>query len=271
MSINLTYDDEQPKNAPVGLPDTLHLPKDNKEAKAAAWEASKTKPTEEPITEEDVSGKEAVVKVKALPDRALVAPELKKFLASRKEQEVNPVVVQAQKIEQALQQIQQPATEPLTAEELILQKIEAMEQRELERNQREAEANAQAAYEKEINEYRERITKSIEDQPEKYPAILALERTEAVVNELLAALQNDEDTSEEEIASNIESGLWEVYNLMNAAKKPSQASDKPSTKTEPSPTLEAAPQTGDDFGIHKYSNKKAQQEALWKKHMSAEG
>jgi len=271
MTINLIYDDEAKPDTAAVPPDALHLPKDNREAAAAAWEASKTKPTAEPITEEDVSGKEADVKEKALPDRALVAPELKKFLDSRKAQEENPVVVQAQKIEQALQQIQQPATEPLTAEELILAKIEAMEQRELERTQREAEANAQAEYEKGMNDYRERITKNIEDQPEKYPAILALGRTEAVVNELLAALENDEETSEEEIASNIESGLWEVYNLMNAAKKPSQASTKPSIKTEAPPTQEATSRPSDDFGIHKYSNKKAQQEALWKKHMSVEG
>lgn len=265
MTLNLVYEDEANSANDGPAPrEEIVLPHKDKTLREKAWEAAKTTKTSEPITTEDISGKPDIETPTQEPAPVLVAPELKKFLEARKSPDVNPVVEQAQKIEQALQQIQQPTPEPLTFEEQVVSKLDALEQRELQRQQKEAEANAQAEYDRQMAVYREGIKTNIASREKDFPAIIALGRTEAVVDELIAAIDSGLDVSEEDLASEIEQGLWQIYSTLDKARKPSKETTTPSAKPDTSPSASQIKEpTQDDFNIHKYSNKKAAQEALW--------
>lgn len=267
MTLEITYEDDNKSTPNDGPREEITLPHKDTSAKEKAWEAAKTPKTEAPITREDITEGAPKEKSAALPDRALVAPELKKFLAERAEPEENPVVVQAQRIEQALNQIQQPAGDPPTFEEQMLAKLEALEQRELERQQREAEANAQAEYTRKMDEFKTSIVSNIEARKEDFPAIVALGKTEAVAAQLIEAMENGAGVeSEEDLIKDIEQGFWEIYSRLETARKPSKATTKPSTQPETQAGSRLQTQhTQDDFDIHQYSNKKQAQEALWEK------
>lgn len=270
MTLNMTYDDEV-NDGPAPKQEIV-LPHKDAALQEKAWEAAKTTKTDEPITTEDIAGKEVSEKPASLPDRALVAPELKKFLAQSHSQEENPVVVQAQKIEQALHQIQQPTPEPLSFEDQVVAKLDALEQREVARQQKEAQANAQAEYDSKMAAFREGIKNNITSRETDFPAIIALGKTDDVVSELIEAMDGDPNISEEDLVSEIEQGLWGIYSTLDKARKPSKDTPKPSAKPDSPPLALPVPQpTQDDFNIHTYSNKKAAQEALWNKIKAARG
>ncbi len=166
MTLNMTFDDEEQAVHDGPAPkETITLPHKDISKQEKAWESSKTDRTDEPITTQDVAGTASVGKPTPLPDRALVVPELKKFLAERKPPEENPIVAQAQKIEQALHQIQQPAQPIATFEEQMMAKMEALEQRDYERQQREAEVNSQAEYDRKMADFKSNIVSNIESRP----------------------------------------------------------------------------------------------------------
>ena len=272
MTYKLVYDDEPSQAQDAGV---IDMPKhDDKEAQAALWDAVVTGGGESeesaPITREEVSGKPPDSEPEALPDRALVSKDLSEFLKSRKPEIVNPVIEQATRIEAALEQIQTPEPVQLSFEETLLQKIESLEQRGLERDQREADREAQAEYEQQISDFRSRITTSIEDRKEDFPAIVALGRTQMIADHLFTALDNDEEVSEVDIASKMEEALWAEYNKMKALETNSK--DKPKPSTKPTPTSDVVSKAvNDEFELHTSQNKKDQQEALWARIVNAGG
>lgn len=249
---------------------TIKMPQSNKaEAQAKVWEESqgtKTEPVEEPITREAVSGKPDDAEPDALPDRALVAGDLAAFMRSRAIEEENPVVVQAKRIEEALEKIQTPAPEPVAFEDQVIAKLGALEQRELEREQKAEQARIQSEYDAKMDSYREQIVSNIKSREKDFPALIALGREDYVVSEVLAAIEAEKELSEVDVASDIEKGLWEIFNKMKALDgKPSK--DKPklsATQKQTAPPVRPE----DTFGLHANPGKKAQQEALWAEIMS---
>jgi hypothetical protein len=272
MTYKIEYDDETSSDINAPQPtSTLKINRSDKRAEQAkVWEAtvSKTEDNDAPITKKDVSGKDPDAPSDVLPDRALVAPSLREFLKAKAPVITNPIVEQADRLEQALTAIQTPAPEPMSFEDTILSKIEGLEQGMQERAQKEADDKAKAEYDNEINTFRTRIVKSIQDRKEDFPALIALGREEAVVNELLAAAERDEELSEVDVASEIEKGLWTMYeNMSPLSDTKSKDKTKPSAKqTTTSPTKDDIPDPPvkvDDFALHTAQGKKAAQEALW--------
>ena len=266
MTLNIEYEDATSTNninAPAPTSKITIDRSDKRAEQAKVWEASQTK-TEAataPITKKDVAGEASDDEVAPLPDRALVAPDLGEFLRSKAPAITNPIQEQAERLEQALNQIQTPEPAPMSFEDAIMAKIEGLETGLLQRDQKQAEEKAQREYDTKINTFRTKIVENIRSAKESYPAIISLGREDAVATELVAALERGEDVSEDDIASEIEKGLWTMYESMTPLSgKPSKEKTKPSAKpTTPAPANEP------EFNLNSYRDKRAAQAALWNK------
>jgi hypothetical protein len=236
------------------------------EKKQELWKKLTTEETGEaapkPITKAEVAKPREASAPPPLPDRALVAPDLKKFLSTREETR-NPFEEQAGRIEEALRQIADPGEE-LPPEQLMLQRLESIETRLLQREAEEARQREVEAYERSIEDFKSKVVGFIDARAEDYPGIVALGRQEAAFDALLSLTQQGQDLSEEDVASHMEAQLRSDYEALQAVYKPSKAtntSDKPKTKTAsvmPDPD-------GNTYGhtVDKIANLKDAQQALW--------
>ena len=261
MTYKIEYDDEPSASAAPERHELATGGTDRRAEAAKIWEAQVQKTEKaEPIKKEEVSGTAPDEPPKTLPDRALVAKDLSEFIKSKKPVE-DPVVQQAKRLEEALNQIQASPEPPPSFEDAVMQKLAVLEERETLREQREAEAQAKADYDAQMEQYRTKIVSNIKARETDYPALLALGREESVVEQLLAALDAGKDISEDDVASDIEKGLWTIYEKMaSLSDKPSK--EKPKLSTQPKQT-QPTPSKSDDFDLHVAPGKKAAQAALW--------
>jgi hypothetical protein len=215
---------------------------------AAVWERlSAQVPEEAAITAEAVAGeeetKEEETPVKS--DRDLVAPKIAEFLQKKQAEAAEPP--------------KQEEPENLTAEQLILKKLERIEQ------EREAQLEAQRRQEEEAywTSLADATIDNVSKEKDKYPGLFALGQESTLVE-----LVRSGATSEFEAASKIEEAARATYEKLHAiygaTETPSEA-PAPVAATTPEPTISNQLVSADaPLDLEGMSPQEAQQ-ALWDK------
>jgi hypothetical protein len=223
------------------------------------WDA-----TTQPITTEDVAGdKEAPA---ALPDRALVAPEITEFLQTHLTKEPDPIQTQIAEIKSILDQATQPQAEAPSGEQAILSKLEALEQREAERLEKEAHEKAEAEYDAKVRTLREGVVESIRTDKDKYPTIVALEQEGQVFTNLVKLLEQGKAVSEHDVASKLEADLLELKQKMMSIGQPETTSTEETPPSKAPQTLTPDLTAADEpFTLEDFSNPKDAAAALWER------
>lgn len=228
-----------------------------------------SKTVEEPITTEDVAGTKAETKEEVLPDRALVAPELANFIKTNVPKEPSALEQEIREIKTVLSELRQPATpQDISREEVLIQKLEALEAREAQRLQAEEERAAEEAYEAQVRTLKEGVIENVRAAKDKFPALIALGQEELVFTSLVDRLQKGENVSEDDIASKIEADLKVLRDKLNEAYKTDQPSEDLTPSKAPSKTLTPDLSASDDpFDLDDAikKNKKAAAQALWER------
>lgn len=264
--MKIVMDDAGAANVAPQEVEHIRLQGPDRNAQQELWDklAAKTEPAEAPITKADTEEGAPEPEEKPLPDRALVDPGLRDFLVNQRTPEPNPVVEQASRIEEALHQLAQPAPEQLPVEQILLQKLNSVEQRLAQREAEDTQRRAKEDYDRSMNDFKAKFTSSIEKEKENYPGIVALGRSDVVFSDLVAAMNNGQDISAEKVLSKHEEALRADYERLRAVYGESKASnpsnpDPKQTKQQPTPSRVNEVQLTD------FTNKKEAQEALWEK------
>jgi vacuolar-type H+-ATPase subunit I/STV1 len=194
-----------------------------------AWSKATAAPSkvEAPITKEDLSdGKPAEGSAKS--DRELVAPSIREFLrAQQPAPEPSALEREIADLRQALDALAKPQTpKQVSVEQQMLGKLEALEAREAAREQEERERSEAEAYNSRLTALREGALENIRVRASDYPGLSALKQEETVVNALFARLQEGQETSEEEVASEVETGLREVYETLHRVYGSKQSEER---------------------------------------------
>lgn len=185
----------------------------------------------ETITTEDVAGTKPATEADPA-DRELVAPSIREFIRQNAEP-AEPTVLEKEisELRGALDALRQPAAAETPIEQQMLSKLEALEQREAERVQKDTEAREEEAYNARVRAMKDGVVENIRARKQDYPGLLALEQEETAFNALVGRLQEGEDTSEDDVASEIETGLKEVYEKLHKVYGPSEETTTSERKT----------------------------------------
>lgn len=196
--------------------------------------------TPEPTSEPEITP-EALNEKPEAPVSA--APSIREFIraqATPTAPEPTGLELEVRELRAALDSIASNGRQEATPsrEEVLLQKFE-----ELQARQEAAEADAaktaqQEAFDRQVSGLRAAAIENINAVAEtEYPGLAALEQQETVVNALFQRLEEGQETSEAEIASEVEGGLREVYEKLHAvygsqpSQDPAQAPATPQTLT----------------------------------------
>lgn len=201
-------------------------------AQATDAEAQAQEPAAEEVKPEDFNEKPAEAKS--------VAPGIREFIRSQRPAEPDPETTalreQVSELTAALNELRGQGQAPKSAEDLLLEKMERLEAESAERAQREQEEAAQAQYDERLSGLRAGAMENINARKDNYPGLMALGQQETVVNALFQRLDEGVETSEDEVASEVESGLREVYEKLHAVYgKP--LSEEPVRPSESQQTL----------------------------------
>jgi hypothetical protein len=232
---------------------------------AAAAAADIDTPEETPaLTTEDVAGEKPAGDAKG--DRELVAPSIREFIrAQQAPAKPEGLELEIQELRGALNTLadQGAAKEAPTETQSILAKLEALENREATRLQADSEARAEEEYNNRVRTMREGVIENI--SAEEFPGLVALEQQEVVFNALVERLQADEDTSEVEVASEVEDGLRTVYQTLHAVYG-SAAPSKDQPVSEPKQTLTPALASTEEAPDLEKMSVQDRKEYLWDKY-----
>jgi hypothetical protein len=204
----------------------------------------------EVLTTEDVAGeKPAAPEDKG--DRELMAPSIREFIrAQQPQQEVAKTGLEKEvsDLREALDGIAGPHNkDELSVEQNMLAKLEAMETRFANQESKDTEAAEEEAYNNRVRSFREGVIANIDADAEKYPGVIALEQQETAFNALVQRESEGIETSEVEIASEMEEGLRTVYETLHkvygaiAPSKDQPASEAKQTLTPGLASTEEAP------------------------------
>jgi Skp family chaperone for outer membrane proteins len=218
----------------------ITLPVSRQDAIAAAAAAADIDTPDEPgapLTTEDVAGSKPAGPA---ADRQLVAPSVREFLRAQTP-EVAPTQTALEKeisdLRGALDGLAGKKDEPLSVEQQTFEKLQALEARELERIQADKEAKAEEEYDNRMRSMREGVAENINAKKEDYPGLVALEQQETVFNALVQRSQDGLETSEDEIASEVEEGLRTVYKTLHGVYGSTTPSEDSKPASEPKVTL----------------------------------
>ena len=217
------------------------------------------------LTTEDVAGdKPAAPDAKS--DRQLVAPSIREFIRAQKgEAKPEGLELEIQELRGALNSLatQGEGKKELSVEQQMLAKLNALEERETSRLQEDATARAEEEYNNRVRSMREGVIENI--TAEDYPGLVALEQQEVVFNALVERLQEGQDTSEVEVASEVEEGLRTVYDTLHkvfGSAAPSKDQPAGEAKQTLTPALSGTEETPDLEKMSVADRK----EYLWNKH-----
>ncbi|HUW94433.1 MAG TPA: hypothetical protein VMW58_01485 [Anaerolineae bacterium] len=148
--------------------------------------------------------------------RESVAPKLREFIkAQQAPPEPSALEKEIGDLREALDGLAAPATKQAqSVEQQMLAKLEALENRFATQEARDAEAREEEEYNNRVRTMREGVIENINARKEDFPALVALEQQETVFNALVQRSQEGVETSEEEIASEVEAGLRTVYETL---------------------------------------------------------
>lgn len=191
----------------------------------AAWDAAEA-PTEAPPSREEASQEAAPEEEKpegltkeSLEEKPSVAKSIREFLQEQRgPREPEGLEREVIELRAALDQIRQAGRapeKPKSEQQQLLEELQRYRDQEAERVRAAQEEAERAAQEERIAALRDGAVANLRAHQEKFPALFALGQEETVVNELFSRLENDEDASEEQIASEVETGLREVWEKLN--------------------------------------------------------
>jgi len=239
---------------------------------AAAAAADDATPTPEadkpgaPLTKDDVAGKTA--DEKGTPDRKLVAPSIREFLRANTEPEA-PAGLEKEiaDLRGALDGIANQGKPPaeLSVEQQTLAKLEALETRERERAEADEAAKAEEEYNNRVRSMREGVVENINAKKEDYPGLVALEQQETVFNALVQRSQDGVETSEDEIASEVEDGLRTVYETLHKVYGSTPPSEDSTPSSERKVTLTPGLSGADEAADIENMSRSERIEYLWAK------
>jgi hypothetical protein len=218
-----------------------------------------------PLTTEDVAGTKPAVE--GASDRELVAPSIREFLRTQ-----TPAAEPAKTaLEQEIADLRGAldglagkgaATAELTVEEKMLSKLEALETRESERLTADTEAREEEEYNNQVRALKDGVIENLNLRKDDYPGLVALEQQEVVFNALVTRSQEGVETSEDEIASEVEEGLRTVYETLQKVYGNTPSEDQPSG-SEPKPTLSPGLSGADDAPDLDKMSRSERIEYLW--------
>lgn len=240
------------------------------EAAAAASQEDFTPPVVDTpgpaLTKEDVAGKTA--EAEGSPDRELVAPSIREFL--RAQQEPTPpsgLEKEVADLRGALDGLANRGQqeEALTTEQTILAKLEALESRDVEAREANEAARAEEEYNNRVRAMREGVIANVDARKEDFPGLIALEQQEVVFNALVSRSQEGLETSEDEIASEVEEGLRTVYNTLHAVYGSATPSEDSKPSSERKVTLTPGLAGADEAADVENMSRSERIEYLWAK------
>lgn len=218
------------------------------------------------LTTEDVAGEKPAAP-DAKGDRELVAPSIREFIRSQAEPpKPEGLELEIQELRGALDSLanQGQTNKELSVEQQMLAKLEALETRESERLAADATAREEEEYNQRVRTMREGVIENI--SADEFPGLVALEQQEVVFNALVERLQAGTDTSEVEVASEVEDGLRTVYETLHkvyAATTPSKDQPVSEPKKTLTPALASTTEEVPDLEKMSVAERK---EYLWDKH-----
>ena len=219
------------------------------------------------LTKEDVAGKKAP-EPEAKADRELVAPSIREFLrAGEKAPTQTALEREIADLRGALDSLAAPSTkEELSVEQKMLAKLEAMEAREAERVAAEAAAREEEAYNNRVKSFRDGVIENVNAKKEEYAGLCALEQQEVVFNALVQRTQEGIDTSEDEIASEVEAGLRTVYETLHKVYSGSDPSKDSTPSSERKLTLTPGLAGSDEAADTENMSRSERIDYLWAKY-----
>jgi hypothetical protein len=218
------------------------------------------------LTTEDVAGEKPAAEG-AKGDRELVAPSIREFIrAQAPAPKPEGLEAEIKELRGALDSLaSQGANEPEQTEtQRVLAKLEALESREATRLQADADAKAEEEYNNRVRSMREGVIENLTS--EEFPGLVALEQQEVVFNALVERLQEGTDTSEVEVASEVEDGLKTVYETLHkvyGSATPSEDQPTSERKVSLTPALASTTEEAPDLEKMSIADRK---EYLWNKH-----
>jgi uncharacterized membrane protein len=204
------------------------------ETQDQVWERTALKTA--PITKEELRGEEPPKEDSpVLPDRALVAPEIAEYFQTNKETEQDPALSELASLRARLEELAAPAPEEPSEMQRLLQKIEDLESRDLERERAAREQAEAEAEEARMRTLRDGVVENLRAEPDKYPGLLTLSLEGSVYNTIV---QEQGARSEYEVASEAEEQVWDLYEKLHAIKtRTTSDQEQPSEATKPITTL----------------------------------
>ena len=203
------------------------------EAVEAAWAKANPAPEPEAAEAAPVEGAPAVTaeNLEEKPERQSVAGSIREFIrAQAKPAAPEPTGLEreVQELRAALDAIAGRAQPELSKEDVLLQKFDELQAQQAAQLEADKAAKEQEAFQQQVAALRAGALENINAVAETdYPGLAALEQQETVVNALFQRLEEGVETSEDEIASEVESGLREVYQKLHAVYGGSQPSEAP--------------------------------------------
>jgi hypothetical protein len=219
------------------------------------------------LTTEDVAGEKPAAP-EAQGDREMVAPSIREFLRSQKPQEAvakTGLEQEVHDLREALNGIAGGKPEELTGEQSILAKLEALETRFAGQEAKDTEAAEEEAYNNRVRSMREGTMANITAMADKFPGVIALEQQETAFNALVQRESDGIETSEIEIASEMEEGLRKVYETLHKVYSTvTPSKDQPAS--EPKVTLTPGLSGTEDTPDLDKMSIADRKEFLWNKH-----
>jgi len=207
------------------------------------------------------------------PERQSVAGSIRQFIkAQAKPVAAEPTGLEAevQQLRAALDDLRGKGTPELSKEELLLQKFDELQAQQARQLEEEQAAKEQEAFQQQVAALRAGALENINAVAEtEYPGLAALEQQETVVNALFQRLEEGVETSEDEIASEVESGLREVYTKLHAVYGGSQPSEAPAAASERQQTLTPGLTGADEQADLSKMTRQEKIDYLWKKSKTA--
>jgi len=197
------------------------------ESAAQVWDRT----VSAPISKEAVRGDnpKAAEAAPVLPDRVLVTGQLEALYADSTPA-ADPIAERLQALEQSLVPTQEPE-HPEVYKELV-----ALREELAARDAEALEAVKTEEREARLRTVREGFVESLRESPD-FPGIVAAGFEEKVFAKIHAAQQAGEEVSEETILSETETELWQMYDILHAAKSSTTSEEAPPSETPSTPTL----------------------------------
>lgn len=230
----------------------------------AAWEKANNTPAEPEVTAEALDEKPPA-------ERKPAAPSIREFIRSQKQPEEDPVAsgleAEVRELRAALDAIARGGKndpEP-SKEELLLQKFEQLQAQQEAELAAKREAEQAEAFNRQVAGLRAAAIENIKARSEDFPGLLALEQEDTVVNALFQRLEEGLDTSEDEVASEVESGLREVYQKLHSVYGTPASKDPAPPKSERQQTLTADLAGADEQPDFSKMSRREKIDYLWNK------